>query len=131
LIKWKEPKSKKKKKKKAKGKKLVSEPNRDASTDNTEELSDFGRWLVEKGYANKKSSALKKSKKKKKKKNKSKSDIHDLTKGEGVISEPLAALLADQGHNDKAIAMYQQLSLIFPEKSTYFASAIEKLKKKE
>jgi len=34
-----------------------------------------------------------------------------------------------QGHIDKAIEMYEKLSLINPEKSAYFAALIEKLKK--
>ncbi|MEM7101773.1 MAG: tetratricopeptide repeat protein [Bacteroidota bacterium] len=44
------------------------------------------------------------------------------------ISDTLADLLALQGNKTKAIAMYEQLILKFPEKSTYFAVKIEKLK---
>ncbi|MEO6759575.1 MAG: hypothetical protein ABIO24_08985 [Saprospiraceae bacterium] len=44
-----------------------------------------------------------------------------------VLSETLAKLYAQQGHREKAINMYQRLSLAFPEKSTYFAAEIEKL----
>jgi len=47
-----------------------------------------------------------------------------------IVSESLANLLADQGHSKKAKEMYTKLSLIFPEKSAYFASQIEKIKGK-
>lgn len=47
-----------------------------------------------------------------------------------VAAEPLAILLAKQGQYEKAIAMYEQLRLANPEKSRYFAAAIEKLKQK-
>ena len=45
-----------------------------------------------------------------------------------VATETLAKILAKQGQLEKAIEMYKQLILIFPEKKTYFAAAIEKLK---
>lgn len=45
-----------------------------------------------------------------------------------VITETLAEVLADQGQNEKAILMYEKLSLIFPEKSAFFAARIENLK---
>ncbi|MBK7336556.1 MAG: hypothetical protein IPJ00_10435 [Saprospirales bacterium] len=47
-----------------------------------------------------------------------------------LVSETLAELLARQGHVQKAISMYEKLGLIFPEKSSFFASQIEKLKHK-
>jgi hypothetical protein len=46
-----------------------------------------------------------------------------------VISETLAKLYVKQGYRDRAIAMYERLCLAFPEKSTYFAAEIDKLKK--
>jgi predicted negative regulator of RcsB-dependent stress response len=52
-----------------------------------------------------------------------------VTERETVISETLARLLVQQGHKEKAINMYQRLSLAFPEKSEYFAAEIDKLKK--
>ena len=71
----------------------------------------------------------KKSKKKKKKKESTKSFAHkSIVENENIASETLAELLADQGSPDKAIRMYERLSLIFPEKSTFFAKRIEKLK---
>jgi|GEM_PF-1038098 len=45
----------------------------------------------------------------------------------GLVSETLADLLVSQGKNKKAIKMYEQLSLKFPEKSAYFAAQIKKL----
>jgi hypothetical protein len=54
--------------------------------------------------------------------------VSSLVENREIISASLAALLARQGHRDKAIEMYGRLSLIFPEKSTYFAAQIEKLK---
>jgi tetratricopeptide (TPR) repeat protein len=45
-------------------------------------------------------------------------------------SETLALLLARQGQYTKAIRMYEKLGLLFPEKSRYFAAAIERIKSK-
>lgn len=46
-----------------------------------------------------------------------------------VASETLAIIMEKQGLNGKAIAMYEQLILTFPEKNLYFAAKIENLKK--
>lgn len=48
---------------------------------------------------------------------------------EEVVSETMARLFAAQGHRERAIALYERLSLAFPEKSDYFAAEIDKLKK--
>ena len=46
------------------------------------------------------------------------------------VSETLARIFELQGNIPKAIYVYEQLSLIFPKKKTYFASQINLLKKK-
>lgn len=47
-----------------------------------------------------------------------------------ILTETLASIYAQQGNYQKAISIYQKLSLKFPEKSRYFAALIEELKKK-
>jgi len=44
------------------------------------------------------------------------------------LSETYAKLLVRQGRHERAIAVYRQLVLLFPEKSDFFAAEIEKLK---
>lgn len=48
-----------------------------------------------------------------------------------IASETLAKILIIQGHYTKAIAMYNRLSLIFPEKSGLFAAEIKKIENLE
>jgi hypothetical protein len=44
-----------------------------------------------------------------------------------IVTETLARLFYKQGNIAKAIKIYEKLSLLFPEKSSYFAAQIEKM----
>jgi hypothetical protein len=52
-----------------------------------------------------------------------------LFENEDLVTETLAKIYALQGNLNKAIRAYEILSLRFPQKSAYFASLIENLKK--
>lgn len=45
-----------------------------------------------------------------------------------LVTETLATIYAQQGYYKKAIQIFEKLSLKYPEKNTYFAAQIEKIK---
>lgn len=55
--------------------------------------------------------------------------VNSISRKDELVSESLAEVYAKQGKKEKAIEMYQKLSLLNPEKNTYFAARIEKLQK--
>ena len=78
----------------------------------------------------KKNKVKSKSLRRKDKKPKSKPSHKTSVVLEGdIISETLADLLAEQGHRKEARKMYKKLGLIYPEKSSFFARKLKRLKK--
>ena len=45
-----------------------------------------------------------------------------------IITEAMAEVWAKQGHRQKAVEIYEKLSLLNPSKSSYFAARIDALK---
>ena len=87
-------------------------------------------------YGQLKGKEVKKKKKKKKRKDKKKKLSKKASRKspseqeeKDIISETLAELMAKQGYTDKAIEMYNRLSLLFPDKNSYFARKIKDLNK--
>lgn len=55
--------------------------------------------------------------------------VESVTEKEEIVNESMARVYILQGKKERALAVYEKLSLLNPEKSTYFAKKIEKLKK--
>lgn len=86
-------------------------------------ISPFSKWLLtfKKVDLDKK---IKKEEKIAKRKAIEATANRSIEKSTQIISEPLADLLASQGHFDEAKKMYEQLMQKYPEKSSYFAAKI-------
>ncbi|MDP4933945.1 MAG: hypothetical protein NWR30_04480 [Salibacteraceae bacterium] len=61
--------------------------------------------------------------------NPAKAAKNSLLDKDDLVTETLANIYAAQGNISKAISTYEKLSLLHPEKSTYFAALIQKLKR--
>jgi tetratricopeptide (TPR) repeat protein len=55
--------------------------------------------------------------------------VNSIAREDELVSESLAEVYARQGKVEKAIEMYRKLSLLNPEKNTYFAAKIENIQK--
>ncbi len=89
-------------------------------------ISDFSKWLLsfKKDDVEKR---IKKEEKAARKKIIEDNARKSVTKSSAIISEPLAEILASQGHLDDSKKMYEQLMHKYPEKSSYFAAKINNL----
>ncbi len=55
--------------------------------------------------------------------------VNSISRSDDWVSESMAEVYARQGKAKKAIEIYEKLSLLNPEKNTYFAAKIENLQK--
>lgn len=53
---------------------------------------------------------------------------HNSNDSAEIITETMAVILVQQGKTDQALLVYQKLSLLYPEKSSYFTARINELK---
>lgn len=118
------------KKKKDKDKRKENEKKKKKDKDKDK---DKGKDKKDKKKDKYKGKDKKDKKKKHKNKKQKKSSLKERAKrslelSQELVTEPLAELLASQGHIDESIVMFTKLSLIFPEKSAYFADRIKRLK---
>jgi len=57
-------------------------------------------------------------------------DTPPILSDDDFVTETLARIYAEQGYHKLAIASYGKLILLYPEKSTYFASLVQEIKQK-
>jgi len=57
-------------------------------------------------------------------------DTSPVLDDDEFVTETLARIYAEQGYHKLAIACYGKLILLYPEKSTYFASLVQEIKQK-
>ncbi|MFA5443504.1 MAG: hypothetical protein WC262_00825 [Bacteroidales bacterium] len=57
-------------------------------------------------------------------------DTSPVLDDDECVTETLARIYAEQGYHKLAIACYGKLILLYPEKSTYFASLVQEIKQK-
>lgn len=89
-------------------------------------ITEFSKWLL--SFKNDDiEKKIKKEEKAARKRAFDESAKKSVTKSANIISEPLAEILASQGHLDDAKKMYEQLIVKYPEKSSYFAAKIDTL----
>jgi ABC-type uncharacterized transport system substrate-binding protein len=55
---------------------------------------------------------------------------NDSNETKEIVTETMAEVLEKQGKYFKAISLYEKLSFLNPDKSTYFANKIQQLKNK-
>ena len=91
-------------------------------------ISGYSKWLLS-FHRDDVEKKIAKEKKAEKKRRLAEIARKSITKSNEVASEPLADLLAQQGHFDDAKKMYEQLMHKNPEKSRYFAAKLEDLLK--
>jgi hypothetical protein len=56
--------------------------------------------------------------------------IDECFEDSGFYTETLAKIYSGQGFNKRALEVYSKLILVYPEKSSYFASLVQEIKSK-
>lgn len=128
-------KRKRKKRKKTRLTKIIEEQKVTRDPFANGESNEFLQWLkrvdqLGTQQASQEGAETRSKKQKKKKSKKKKKESRTFGVETDIISETLAELVAQQGRPRKAIAIYEQLRLKYPEKSAFFALKIKDLQDK-